>query len=138
MGKMLNENIESRIRDNVFYDSFKETVEFYKDTKMEIWEEARTISLFNTDVKTGLFDKSDIIVVYDAEDFRPTIITERIYRKNYTWNEWRKMKRYLRHKLSIIKQELGFNIRVSFSREYIDYVHYKEEWWQWAIKNSRS
>lgn len=137
MGKLSDENIEGKVRSNVFYDSFKETVTFYKDTRMEIWEEAATISLFDTDVETGLFNKSDIIIVYDKETFAPTIVTERIYKKNYTKLEWLKMKRYLRSKLSIVKQELGFNIRVSFSREYIDYVHYKEEWWQWAIKHSK-
>lgn len=132
----MDEDISGRVRDNIFYDTFKETVEFYNDTKLEIWEEAATISLADTGPAVGLFDKSDIIVVYSKEDCRPSIVTERIYRKNYTAYQWYKMKRYLRNKLSVIKQELGFNIRVSYSNDYIDYVHYKEEWWQWAVKQS--
>lgn len=137
MSKLIDENIEGKVKSNIFYDSFKETTTFYKDTRMEIWEEAATISLFDTDAETGLFSKSDIIVVYDKETCNPSIVTERIYKKNYSRIEWFKMKRYLRSKLSIIKQELGYNIRVSYNRDYIDYVHYKEEWWQWAKKHSK-
>lgn len=138
MGKFMSADISGRVRDNVFYDTFKETVEFYKDTQMEIWEEAATICLINTAEDVGLFDKSDIIVVYDQETFKPTIVTERIYKKNYSSRDWRRMRRYLKYKTSIIKQELGFNVRISFAREYIDYVHYKEEWWQWALKRQQS
>lgn len=136
MGKLMDEDITGRVRDNIFYDSFRETVEFYQDENLEIWEEAATISLADTGPDVGLFDKSDIIVVYSKEDFKPSIVTERIYRRNYTWLEWFRLKRYLRNKLKVIKQELGFNIRVSYSFDYIDYVHYKEEWWQWAVKHS--
>ena len=135
MSRLSEQNIEGRVQDNVFYDTFKETVEFYKDTRKEIWEEAATISLFDTDETVGLFDKSDIIVVYDKETGKPSIVTERIYKKNYNKHDWWKMRRYLRYKTKIITQELGFNIRISYSRNYIDYVHYKEEWWQWALKN---
>jgi hypothetical protein len=122
---------------NIFYDTFAEVVNYYKDTDMEVWEETCTIALSNTAAEVGLFDKSDIIAVYDLESHLPVIITERIYRENYTWNEWRKMKRYMRNKTSCIKQELGFNIRISYSKGYIDYVHYKEEWWQWALKHQQ-
>ena len=54
-------------RDNVFYDTFEEVVSFYKDSaqSMEVWEEAATITLIDTEADVGLFDKSDIIVVYD-------------------------------------------------------------------------
>ena len=126
-------------RDNVFYDTFEEVVSFYKDSaqSMEVWEEAATITLIDTEADVGLFDKSDIIVVYDKKDFMPSIVTERVYAKNYTAKEWRKLKRYLRHKTSVITQELGFNIRISFGNGYIDYVHYKEEWWQWALRNAK-
>lgn len=138
MGKFMDADISGRVKDNVFYDTFKETVEFYKDTQMEIWEEAATICLINTAADVGLFDRSDIIIVYDQDTFKPTIVTERIYKKNYSSHDWRKMRRYLKYKTSIIKQELGFNVRISFAREYIDYVHYKEEWWQWALKRQQS
>lgn len=133
----MEEDTTGRRRDNVFYDSFKATVELYQDVKMEIWEEAATISLIETDAQTGLFDKSDIIIVYDKHTFMPMIVTERIYMKNYNKREWFRMKKHLRQKLKIIKQELGFNIRVSYSKDYMDYVHYKEEWWQWALKQAR-
>lgn len=135
--KLSEENIEGRVQDNVFYDSFKETMEFYKDTRKEVWEEAATISLYDTAGDVGLFNKSDIIIVYDKDTGKPMIVTERIYSKNYTIREWSKMKRYLRYKTKIIKQELGFNVRISFGHGYIDYVHYKEEWWQWALKHSK-
>lgn len=130
-------DITGRVQDNVFYDTFEETVAFYKDTQKEIWEENLTISLFDTGSDVGLFDKSDIICVYDKDTHLPMIVTERIFRKNYSKVEWYKMKRYLRYKLAIIKQELGFNIRVSFDKQFIDYIHYKEEWWQWALKQKQ-
>ena len=130
-------DITGRVQDNVFYDTFEETVAFYKDTQKEIWEENLTISLFYFVFDVGLFDKSDITCVYDKDTHLPMIVTERIFRKNYSKVEWYKMKRYLRYKLAIIKQELGFNIRVSFDKQFIDYIHYKEEWWQWALKRQQ-
>ena len=139
MGKLMEENIEGKVRSNVFYDSYKETVEFYKDCNLQMWEEEATIVIVDTDAETGLFDKSDIIIKYDKENGKPIVITERIYRRNYKWNKWCRMKRFLRNKIKVIKQELGFNIKVSFNygfEEYIDYVHYKEEWWQWALNNA--
>lgn len=139
MGKMADADVSNQKRDNVFYDTFAEVVAFYKDTvqAMEVWEEAATITLIDTAGDVGLFEKSDIIIVYDKEQFTPSIVTERIYAKNYTPKAWRKLKRYLKQKTSIITQELGFNIRISFGNGYIDYVHYKEEWWQWALKHAK-
>lgn len=140
MGKLMDDSTissESVNLSNIFYDTFAEVVKQYKDTDMEVWEETCTIALSNTNANVGLFDKSDIIVVYDLETHLPTIITERIYSKNYTRREWFKMRRYMKHKTSIIKQELGFNIRISYSKGYIDYVHYKEEWWQWALRHAK-
>lgn len=122
---------------NIFYDTFAEVVENYKCSNMEVWEETCTLVLYDTNAETGLFDKSDIIAVYDKESHLPTIVTERVFRENYTRREWWALKRHMRSKVRVIKQELGFNIRVSFSHNYIDYIHYKEEWWQWALKNTR-
>ena len=130
-------DITNRVQDNVFFDTFEETVAFYRDTKKEIWEENLTISLIDTGPDVGLFDKSDIIVVYDKDTHMPMIVTERIFKSNYTTREWWKLRRYFRHKMAIIKQELGFNIRVSYDKGFIDYIHYKEEWWQWAIKQKQ-
>ena len=137
MGRLMEEDITGKVKSNVFFDSFKETVEFYKDTPMEVWEESYTITLINTASDIGLFDKSDIIVVYDADTFLPSIVTERIFKKNYSTKDWLKIRRHLKYKTSIIKQELGYNIRISFASDYIDYVHYKEEWWQWALKRQQ-
>lgn len=137
MGRLMEEDITGKVKSNVFYDTFKETVEFYKDTQMEVWEESYTITLISTGTEVGLFDKSDIIVVYDAETFLPSIVTERIFKKNYSRREWWQVRKYLKYKTNIIKQELGFNVRISFANDYIDYVHYKEEWWQWALKRQQ-
>lgn len=137
MGRLMEEDITGKVKSNVFYDTFKETVEFYKNTQMEVWEESYTITLINTGVEVGLFDKSDIIIVYDAETFLPSIVTERIFKKNYSKRDWYKIRKYLKYKTSIIKQELGYNVRISFASDYIDYVHYKEEWWQWALKRQQ-
>lgn len=137
MGRLMEEDITDKVKSNVFYDTFKETVEFYKNTRMEVWEESYTITLINTGAEVGLFDKSDIIIVYDAETFLPSIVTERIFKKNYSKRDWYKIRKYLKYKTSIIKQELGYNVRISFASDYIDYVHYKEEWWQWALKRQQ-
>lgn len=137
MGRLMEEDITGKVKSNVFHDTFKETVEFYKNTRMEVWEESYTITLINTGAEVGLFDKSDIIIVYDAETFLPSIVTERIFKKNYSKRDWYKIRKYLKYKTSIIKQELGYNVRISFASDYIDYVHYKEEWWQWALKRQQ-
>lgn len=134
MGKFMEEDISHKERSSVFKDSFKEVVEYYKETEMQVWEEAATISLIDTGADVGLFDMSDIIIVYDSQTFEPSIVTERIYKKNYTPLEWHRMKKYMKSKTKVVTQELGFNIRITYSRDYIDYVHYKEEWWQWALK----
>ena len=137
MGRLIEEDITGKVKSNVFYDTFKETVEFYKNTQMEVWKESYTITLINTGAEVGLFNKSDIIIVYDAETFLPSIVTERIFKKNYSKRDWYKIRKYLKYKTSIIKQELGYNVRISFASDYIDYVHYKEEWWQWALKRQQ-
>lgn len=115
--------------DNVFYDYYDEVKKYACVT--DIWEDARTIMLADTGKEIGLFDKSDIIIMYNKEG-KPQIITERIYRKNYTSREWRGLCRVLRNKLKYIREELGFYISVSYTRDYMDYVHYKQEWWLWA------
>ena len=117
---------------NVFYDEYHDMVRLYKG-KMEIWDKAKTLSLIDTGPEVGLFNKSDIIIAYDQEDL-PNIVTERIFSRNYTKVEWYKLRRNLLNKTKVITQELGFNIQISFGINYLDYIHYKEDWWKWAIK----
>lgn len=140
MKDILDDNLvppENVSLSNIFYDTFAEVVDRYKCSNMEVWTETCTLSLSDTDETIGLFGHSDIIAVYDIESHLPTIITERIYRKNYKFLQWYRMKKHLRSKLRIVTQELGFNIRISYGNGYIDYIHYKEEWWQWALKHSK-
>lgn len=118
---------------NVFYDEYHDMVRLYKG-KMEIWDKAKTLSLIDTGKEVGLFDKSDIIIAYDQETDLPNIVTERIFSRNYTKVEWYKLRRNLLNKTKVITQELGFNIQISFGINYLDYIHYKEDWWKWAIK----
>lgn len=118
---------------NVFYDEYHDMVRLYKG-EMEIWDKAKTLSLIDTGPEVGLFDKSDIIIAYDQETDLPNIVTERIFSRNYTKVEWYKLRRNLLNKTKVITQELGFNIQISFGINYIDYIHYKEDWWKWAIK----
>ena len=118
---------------NVFYDEYHDMVRLYKG-KMEIWDKAKTLSLIDTGAEVGLFDKSDIIIAYDQETDLPNIVTERIFSRNYTKVEWYKLRRNLLNKTKVITQELGFNIQISFGINYLDYIHYKEDWWKWAIK----
>lgn len=118
---------------NVFYDEYHDMVRLYKG-KMEIWDKAKTLSLIDTGKEVGLFDKSDIIIAYDQETDLPNIVTERIFSRNYTKVEWYKLRRHLLNKTKVITQELGFNIQISFGINYLDYIHYKEDWWKWAIK----
>lgn len=136
MNILKDEDITLAQKSNVFYDSFKEVVESYADEVTEVWYESATICLADTSEETGLFTKSDIIIMYDKNTSKPMIVTERVFRKNYSWWEWFRLKRFLRHKLSIIKCELGYNIKVTFAHDYLDYVHYKEEWWQWAKRHA--
>lgn len=123
--------------DNVFYDKFDEMREHYADYITEIWEETKTVCMAHTSGDVGLFPDSDIIAVYDAEG-NPSVITERIYRKNYSRRLWWHIKKVLKDKVKYIGQELGYNIRVTTSHEFVDLVHYKEEWWEWARKLQQS
>lgn len=124
-------------RDNVFYDTFDEMMEHYSDVITDIWEDTKTVCMAHTDASTGLFNDSDIIIVYGEDNF-PSIVTERIFKKNYTRHQWYHVKKILRDKTKYFGQELGFNIRVTVGTEYIDYIHYKEEWWEWAKKIRQS
>ncbi len=128
--KLLNNNN----RDNVFFDSFEEVKKCYKDVAgKEIWDDASTIVLYDTADYIGMFPKSDIIVVYN-DNGEPVIVTERIFKKNYTRRQWFYLKRSLKAKLRYVTTEFGYSISISFGHGYIDYVHYKEDWWEWARK----
>ena len=122
--------------EDIYYQPVSKIRTLYKDYKMDYWEKALVLcipeagSSLNTDVK------SDIIVVYDALTHLPSIITERLFRNNYSFSEWWKLKRYLQFKYRHIKHDNGYNLKIVFNREYADIIHYKEEWWQWAVKNS--
>lgn len=119
--------------DNVFYDTWEEVQEHYKPWITDYYAETRTVCLAATPADMGLFDQSDIIICYGT-DGTPSIVTERIFRKNYGWYAWHNIKKVLRAKVKWLSQELGYNTRVTVSRDYIDYIHYKEEWWEWARK----
>lgn len=127
----MNSVNKGNTKDNVFYDTFDEMMEHYSDVITGVWEETKTVCMAKTDNTVGLFANSDIICVY-ASDNTPSIVTERIYKRNYSWNQWRHIKKILRDKTKYIGQELGYNIRVTLGHDYIDYIHYKEEWWEWA------
>ena len=136
MSKLMKEDISGRTMSNIYWDSFKEVVVYYSQLySIQQWESAATICICDTGSDVGQFAKSDIIIVYDKEVFTPTIVTERIFRKNYNWRTWRKLGHMLKIKAKHIKEEFGFSVRISFGGDYIDCVHYKEEWWQWAVKS---
>ena len=125
-------------RSNVYYDTFKKVKENYKNhtDMIEVWEEKKLICLYNTAQDVGLFRDSDIIVAYD-DDGKPVVVTERIMRSKTTWWKWIRLWRLLQHKSRVIKHELGYCIQISFGMDHIDYIHYKEEWWEWALKVKR-
>lgn len=123
-------------RSNVFYDTFNEVRDTYTECKRDVWAESNTIVLYDTNAETGLFDMSDIIIAY-SDDGKPAIITERIYRKNYKFWDWVMVRRILKSKMKYLEHELGFNMSVTYSKDFIDYVHYKEWWWEWAKRNQQ-
>ena len=113
---------------NVFYDSYNKMVNYYK-YPMQVWEETKTLSLYDTPANIGFFNNSDIIIKYDADNL-PAMVSERIFHKNYSNRDWRRLVKSLKSKTKIIKQELGFCIEITCHKDYIDYIHYKEEWFQ--------
>lgn len=130
------ENEELTYKCNVFYDSYHKLTTNYAGT-IDIWAENFTVGLYDTDETIGIFKHSDIIIKYDKDLAIPYLISERIYRYNYSFLEWFKLTRRLKHKAKVVGYELGFNIQISFNVNYIDYVHYKEEWWLWVLKKSQ-
>lgn len=120
---------------NVYTDSYEEVLNSYPRRKMGGWKKANTLALFNTPESIGSFAVSDIIIVYNKDTHTPDIITERIYRKNYTVLQWFKIRRQLLYKSHNVMSEWGFNYSVTFSRNHIDSCHFREEWWRWARRN---
>ena len=120
-------------KSNVFYDTYYEVIEYYKENITQIWEKSLTVCMADTSGDVGLFPKSDIIVIFSNRDFKPIIVTERIYRKNYTAWDWRRIKAVLKRNVRVLRHDLGFNLSISVSRDYLDYVHYKEDWWSLCI-----
>ena len=116
---------------NIHYTNFTEAKEVFAPYITEVFEKTKTLCLADTGDGIGLFRKSDIITVYDSDDM-PVIVNERIFRSNYSLVEWLKIKRMLKKKLRYVKAELGFEISVSQTINYLDYVHFKEYWWKWA------
>lgn len=108
----------------------------YNDYIKEDLNTLRLISLPDLGETLGLFKLSDYIIMYDTDDM-PVIVTERIHRKNFTWLEWMQINRVLRRKLKYQKAEYGFEISVTYTRNYIDYTNYKEYWLTWAEKMQR-
>lgn len=114
-------------RSNVFYDTLPEMMNIYNDVQKEIWETKHTVCLYDTDGETGLFDKSDIIIIYDEEGY-PVCVTERIYRSDYTFRQWHKIRRSLRLRVSTFKEEFGYRMSLSVQKNALDFIHYKEEY----------
>ena len=116
---------------DIHYTNFTEAKEVFAPYITEVFEKTKMLCLADTGDGIGLFRKSDIITVYDSDDM-PVIVNERIFRSNYSLVEWLKIKRMLKKKLRYVKAELGFEISVSQTINYLDYVHFKEYWWKWA------
>lgn len=111
------------------YISDKQTLlETLKEYDVEAWDESNMIAFYDTDSKVGLFSKSDMICIYD-ENNKPVSVTERLHRSNCTLRYWWKIGRMLRNKVKHVKQELGFSMCVTFSHDYIDYSHFKQDWY---------
>ena len=49
-------------------------------------------------------------------------------KKDFSNIEWLEFMRSLKTKLKFTDMELGYRIRVSYTKDHIDYVHYKKEW----------
>lgn len=138
MENLSEQDITGRVVSNVYYDTFAEVEQLYKDKyNIQCWEKASTIVIVDTDADAGSFDKSDIIIVYNRETGLPSIVTERLYKKNYTARKWRAIKRMLRLKVKLCKEEFGYSLRLSLNMNSLDFIHYKEEWWQWALENKQ-
>lgn len=116
---------------NIHYTNFTEAKKVFASSITDVFENTKMIYLEDTVDDIGLFRKSDIVIVYDNDDM-PVIVNERIFRSNYSLAEWLKIKRMLKKKLRYVKAELGFEISVSQTINYLDYVHFKEYWWKWA------
>ena len=107
------------------YLSDKQTLlNVLKEYNIERWDESNMVAFYDTDSKVGLFSKSDMICIYDEND-KPVSITERLHRKNCKLMYWLKTGRMLRNKV----KQMGFSMCVTFSHDYIDYTHFKQDWY---------
>lgn len=122
---------------NIYLEPYDLLKKNYPKKHCEVWESKRTISLFNTPAVVGSFNKSDIILVYSRDTNKPDVVTERIYRKNYSLPEWVAMNKRLREKVKNVTSELGFRFTVRFGTKFIDCIHYREEWFRWVRKQKQ-
>lgn len=86
------------------------------------------IAFYDTDDLIGLFKKSDVIIQYNDKD-EPIMVTERLYERDCVERYWDKTIETLQAKLNNVNTELGFNVSISIDKDYIDYIHYKKEWY---------
>lgn len=145
MGKLMEEDITGRERSTLMVDSFKEVVTLYTDCKIEAYEEAALIAIYDTDgsISFGGFPKSDIIINYNRDTGRPGLITARAFKKDYPLRWWitkmleLKLKRRTTAYEGFDYKGEKFNLHIDFQPTYVDYELFKEEWFELAKKNAK-
>ena len=118
----------------MFLKSYEEIKEVYADRITEIWEPSFTIIMTDTDQTVGSFPCSDLIFIFSPQG-EMVIMTERLFREKYSFIKWMKLLTGLKLKKSKhSKTYSGMDIKesISYSKEFIDIVHYKKWWHEWA------
>lgn len=127
---------------NVWYDTFAEVVTKYNMCDKDIWEENAMICLYNTPASYGAFPNSDIIIKYNVETHLPAFITERIYRKDFTRQEWAKHKKQAKWmkktQAFIVGGRNNITVDVGDGVTYYDITYMLEDIDEWRGKTEKS
>lgn len=104
--------------------TFQELREVVPDVKVSTSLKNTRVAFVDVDERLGMFRRSDFIIIY-GDDGKPIVVTERVYRRNYSIFDWWKLKRQLKEKSKHIRQEYGYDITIDIQGRYFDYTHYR-------------
>lgn len=115
----------------MFDKDYNQIRDSYKDFITEIWEESFTIIMVDTRSDIGITPCSDIILVF-APTGELVLMTERVYRKNYTWYSWLKVKKLIQAERSKSKIDATLYTSINHGENFVDLTIYKKWWHEWA------
>lgn len=125
----------ANVPESVYHMTYEEAKEAYKNTDIECLDSRLIISIRNSS-KIGLYELSDVIIKYNSDDRLPVVIAERIYKCNYSPDEYRKRLDQWKRKVRYIDTENTYRVEMSIEKDYADYIYYSKGWLKRQLKDA--